>query len=200
MQEEYKIFFEDYEISNLGNCRRKLKNGTYKIINGSINNRGYRYVQVNRNNKRINFLFHQQVAKYFIGDRNGLDTDHIDRNKLNNCVNNLRFITHKENLKNTDKYLVNIEEDDPKKRAIIRAKKYAENNKEYVLQKKQEYYLKNKDKWILITEKNRNDRVDYECGNCSIITNIKRKSFKARKTDLCRVCTSLKNLKINQQD
>lgn len=40
MEEEYKTCFENYEISNLGNVRRKLKNGEYRNIKGSILNRG----------------------------------------------------------------------------------------------------------------------------------------------------------------
>ena len=109
--EEYKKFFEDYEISKLGNCRKKLKNGTYKELKGSINNRGYRYIQLSRDKKRINFLFHHQVAYFFIGERpENLVIDHIDRNKLNNKVENLRYITHTDNVRNCDKYREDIKE------------------------------------------------------------------------------------------
>ena len=46
-----------YEISNFGNCRRKLLNGNYKVVKGSLLNRGpYRYFQVLRNKKK-NKLF-----------------------------------------------------------------------------------------------------------------------------------------------
>ena len=94
--EEWKKCFEDYEISNFGNCRR---NG--KIIKGSIQSRGYRYFQLNREGRRKNMLFHHLVAEQFIGERpDNLVIDHIDRNKLNNNVNNLRYITIKENLQN----------------------------------------------------------------------------------------------------
>ena len=52
--ETYKIIFENYEISNLGNVRRKMNNGESKTINGSIMNGGYKYFQVLRDGKRIN--------------------------------------------------------------------------------------------------------------------------------------------------
>ena len=102
--EEWKNCFEKYEISNLGNLR---KNG--KLVNGSIQNRGYRYFQINRKKKRTNYLFHHLVAYAFIGERPiGLSIDHIDRNKLNNNVNNLRYISHTENMRNTDNYRTDI--------------------------------------------------------------------------------------------
>lgn len=120
MSEIYKTCFEDYQISNFGNVRRLQKNGEYKPIAGSVQNRGYRYFQIQRNGKRHNHLFHHLVAKYFIGERpSGLVIDHIDRNKLNNNVSNLRYITHKENLRNTDRYRHDIIETDKQKRNNI---------------------------------------------------------------------------------
>lgn len=122
--EEWKICFENYEISNFGNCRKGDK-----IINGCIQNRGYRYFQVQRDNKRINLLFHHLVAKCFIGERpKKLVIDHIDQNKLNNNVDNLRYITQEENLKNTCKYRVDIETTDKKERQKIFQKEHRINS------------------------------------------------------------------------
>lgn len=119
--EEWKIVFEDYEISNLGNCRR---NGI--TINGSIQNRGYKYFQVQREGKRINKLFHHLVAEAFIGERpNGLVIDHIDQNKLNNNVNNLRYVSQKINCENHKRYRSDIETKDKKQRNRIFSKEYA---------------------------------------------------------------------------
>ena len=67
MTEIYKNCFENYEISNMGNCRKKLHDGSYRIIKGSILNSGgcYRYLQIKRKGKRKNYLFHRWVAKYY---------------------------------------------------------------------------------------------------------------------------------------
>eukprot|EP01038_Epipyxis_sp_PR26KG_P018650 gene18650-26365_t len=42
MEEIFKPCIENYEISNFGNCRRKMCTGNYKITAGSILNTGYR--------------------------------------------------------------------------------------------------------------------------------------------------------------
>ena len=120
MTELWKNCFEDYEISNFGNCRKKLLTGNYININGSILNCGYKYFQVQRNGKRINKLFHHLVAEQFLGKRpDNLVIDHIDRNKLNNNVTNLRYVTQKENMQNTHLYRHDIEEKDKHKRHRI---------------------------------------------------------------------------------
>ena len=110
--EEFKTCFGDYEISNFGNVRKKHKDG-YKIIKGSIMNRGYRYFQIQIDGKRINHLFHHLVAYAFIGERpDGMVIDHIDRNPLNNRLENLRYCTQLENMHNTEKYRDDIDEND----------------------------------------------------------------------------------------
>ena len=152
--EIYKSCFDDYEISNLGNLRKKLKSGEYKIVKGSILNRGggYKYFQINRNNIRINHLFHHLVAKAFIGERpENLVIDHIDRNSLNNNVNNLRYISCKENSRNTDRFKTHIKEEGKERQTKLR-EEYYENNKEYLDNKKKEYRENNKE---LLCEKSK---------------------------------------------
>jgi len=131
VMEEWKVAFEAYEISNLGNCRRKLKDGSYKEIKGSLcsvpNSETYkmRYFQIKREGKRTNYLFSHLVAKCFIGERpSGLVIDHIDRNPLNNNVSNLRYITQKENCCNTVRYRTDILETDKRLRYNILARGY----------------------------------------------------------------------------
>ena len=105
MEEVWKPAVEQYEVSTFGNLR---KAGI--IIGGSINNRGYRYFQLQREGKRVNYLYHNLVANAFIGERPlKYDIDHINRNKLDNRLDNLRYITHKENMKNQDRYKENVD-------------------------------------------------------------------------------------------
>ena len=59
------------------------------------------YLQVNLSGIRIPKLVHRLVAETFIPNPLGLrDVDHIDGNKTNNRVENLRWVTHKENCNN----------------------------------------------------------------------------------------------------
>ena len=61
----------NYLISNLGNVKRKSKEFNHKFITikGSVNNRGYRYVQFFKGDgKRLNLSIHRCVAKAFISN------------------------------------------------------------------------------------------------------------------------------------
>ena len=59
------------------------------------------YLQVSLSGGRNLKLVHRLVAKAFIPNPLGLrDVDHIDGNKSNNRVENLRWVTHKENVNN----------------------------------------------------------------------------------------------------
>lgn len=193
---------EDYEISNFGNCRRKMKNGTYKIIGGSILTcgTGYKYFQMKRDGKRINYLFHHLVAKCFIGERpDGLVVDHVDRNSLNNNVINLRYVTQKENCKNTDKYITDIEEDDVIIRHKIVCKKYREEHEDELKENKKKYYEENKEK---INEKEKNKKHQIMCSICDEERIVSHSQYNAilRKNgiegNICRICQSKINLNI----
>lgn len=147
--EIYVNCFENYEISNYGNIRRKMINGEYKTIKGSIMNKGYRYFQLNREGVRKNFLVHQLVAKHFLGERpEGVVVDHVDRNKLNNHVANLRYLSFIDNLHNCDTYKEEIKHEDRVVRAKLVKKMWGEKNKERLTEQKKEYYLKIRDKLL----------------------------------------------------
>jgi len=119
--EEWKIAIKDYEVSNQGNVRRGDK-----ILKCSILNCGYKYFQLVEDYKRINHLVHHFVAKCFIGERPyGLVIDHIDQNKLNNNVENLRYVSQKINCKNQKCYRNDIVADTQRERKNIMGREYA---------------------------------------------------------------------------
>ena len=79
--------------------RRK---GTDKIIKESID---CGYIRCYLNQKP--YKKHRLIALQFIPNDdpdNKLEVDHIDRNKLNNHINNLRWVSHSENNKNRSSY------------------------------------------------------------------------------------------------
>jgi hypothetical protein len=61
---------------------------------GNLNKKGYRRVVINR----IHYKVHRLVAETFIENAdNKPQVDHIDRNKSNNNISNLRWVTNREN-------------------------------------------------------------------------------------------------------
>jgi hypothetical protein len=158
--EEYKICFKNYEVSNFGNVRKKMKSGTYKNIKGSLLNQGtgYKYFQIQEDGKRINYLFHHLVAKLFIGDRpNNLVIDHLDRNSLNNNVNNLRYITQRENMHNQHKYINDILEEGNERQKIISKLWYKKQceNPEWVIKEKERKRILSKKLYLKLKNKNK---------------------------------------------
>jgi hypothetical protein len=91
--------YETYSISNLGQVRN---NKTMKLKNSSINTVGYLDFDLYKNNKRKHHSLHRLLAIAFIPNPNGCsDVDHMDNNRTNNCLSNLRWATRTENLRNS---------------------------------------------------------------------------------------------------
>jgi len=133
--EEFKVIpnFENYSISNLGNLKNNKKN---KILSTYIAGYGYKYCRIINKETMIKTTIHNLVAKLFIGERpKDYDIDHIDKNKLNNNVDNLRYCTKSENLLNRN---IELKPRKNSKTEFHHITKTKENK--YIIQIKQKYY------------------------------------------------------------
>lgn len=87
--------YSNYLVSSYGRIRHKTKNN---LLKPSLTC-GYYKVRLSKNGLVEDVMVHQLVYKLFYGDyKEGLIIDHIDGNKLNNNINNLRAITQSENV------------------------------------------------------------------------------------------------------
>jgi len=106
MQEKWKWIdgFEGlYKISNSGKIKSYHKSETGKILS-TKNRSGYENITLIKNLKHFYEKVHRLVAKTFIPNpENKPQVNHIDCNKHNNHVNNLEWVTPKENMQHAIK-------------------------------------------------------------------------------------------------
>lgn len=98
--EQYQIIknFENYSISNFGNVQN---NKTGRILKSYINTKGYHQIRINKKTVEV----HRLVALTFLDNPEfKKEVDHIDNNKLNNYLSNLRWATRTENRRNCNIY------------------------------------------------------------------------------------------------
>ena len=91
-------FSEWLEVSNLGNVRNP-KTGTIRKLN--LLHTGYVFVSfsLGSRQKRKTIRVHKAVAESFIPNpEKKTQVNHIDGNKENNCIENLEWVTPKENM------------------------------------------------------------------------------------------------------
>lgn len=95
--------YEGYQISSYGRIRSfydyrgHISNKSH-ILRPRINPNGYEVVCLYINGIPHQLSVHRLVAKTFIpNDDDTLVIDHLDMNKRNNCVDNLEWVTVKEN-------------------------------------------------------------------------------------------------------
>lgn len=88
----------DYGVTKTGRIySRKL--GKWRELKPQIDTDGYQQVRLcEKESKRLIFV-HRIVAETFIEKPLGChEVNHIDGNKLNNCVNNLEWCTRRDNI------------------------------------------------------------------------------------------------------
>ena len=99
-----------YKISNYGNIYIVKRNKLKKL---TLNQDGYYFVFLSKNDKKKSFLVHRLVAENFLNKNdfkltndeikeniniNTLTVNHKNENKLDNTVNNLEWCTNKYNV------------------------------------------------------------------------------------------------------
>lgn len=83
-----------YSISEDGKVFSHIKNRFKKTYKSN-----YEYVRLVKNGIEKHKSIHRLVAENFIPNPNNLPVvDHIDNNPFNNCVENLQWLTQKENI------------------------------------------------------------------------------------------------------
>ena len=101
-----------YEVSSIGRVRslpREVKfiNGSTRKLNGKIlkpmvSQYGYEYVMLAYNGKQTSKFIHRIVAETFLcKSDDSSEVNHIDGDKHNNHVDNLDWVTHKQNIQHS---------------------------------------------------------------------------------------------------
>ena len=89
-----------YQVSNLGRVKSLNYNRTRKekILKHGSDKKGYLYVNLCKEGKKRNYRVHRLVAETFIDNlENKPEVNHKDEDKTNNKVENLEWVTSKEN-------------------------------------------------------------------------------------------------------
>ena len=104
---------ENLVVSNQGevlkryprSCRYGGRKDYYQVVNVKPNASGY--LQINVPIRGTTTLVHRLVAEAFIDNPQGYtEIDHLNRDKSDNSVTNLRWVTHSENMRNSTMHKV----------------------------------------------------------------------------------------------
>jgi hypothetical protein len=92
--------FEDYMIDRDGNIMgARLK----RLMKPQNNGDGYLNIALWKDKKPKKYLIHRLLALQFIPNPDNLPLiDHIDRDRQNNNLENLRWVTRSQNMRNKD--------------------------------------------------------------------------------------------------
>ena len=89
-----------YAVTSCG----KVWSYKYKrFLNPRLQTKGYLQIGLTKNGERKNHLIHRLVAEAYIPNPNNLpQVDHIDNDKTHNYVNNLQWITLRDNCRKSN--------------------------------------------------------------------------------------------------
>ncbi len=92
----YEGIYKIYENGDVENVKRK------RILKPGTNRQGYLYVILYKDGKTTSTKIHRLIALHYIQNPdNKKCVDHIDRNRQNNSIDNLRWATYSENQLNS---------------------------------------------------------------------------------------------------
>ena len=95
-----KGYKDRYSISSLG---RVQSHRTGLILKPSVNHKGYLIIQLSLNGKKKNHRVHRLVAESFLLNPDNLpEVDHINGDRQDNSVGNLRWASPSSNTRNRD--------------------------------------------------------------------------------------------------
>lgn len=94
--------YNDYMISNFG---RVFNVKTLRMLNPSSTSEGYRRINLSKHGEAKEYKIHRLVAGAFLKNpKNKHCIDHIDNDRSNNNISNLRYVTGSENGQNSQLY------------------------------------------------------------------------------------------------
>lgn len=93
-----------YSVSTLGRVRRDRRGRrTYvgRILKSASNSHGYHQVTLYYEGQRQQIKVHKLVMEHFVGAANRLEVNHKDKNKNNNALENLEYVTRLDNMRHS---------------------------------------------------------------------------------------------------
>ena len=147
--------FEDsYEIE-VDPPHRIRRIGSDRFVSSYVGNTGYAKIQLNG---RI-CQYHRILAKHFLPNPDDLpEVDHVDRNPLNNSIDNLRWISRSENARNRTvtaygrREYLNVAPNDITEIRTFNGVDYDENKYFFCYENDQVVQRYNDHKWKFISE------------------------------------------------